>query len=124
VRAVAQIVACDIHPINNLRVLQWLRGPARQPEEQVQEWTRHWIIEGFTAIESLLGADRDQFCFGQFCFENSISLAEVCLVPQVIAARNLSVDLAPFPRICRASEAALALPEFHDALPQEQEDFE
>jgi len=119
VRALAQVIACDIHPINNLRVLQWLRGPGRQPEEQVQEWARHWIIEGFTAVENLLGTYGDQFCFG-----NRISLADVCLVPQVIGARNMSVDLAPFPRISTASEAALSLPEFHDALPQNQEDFE
>jgi maleylacetoacetate isomerase len=119
VRAFAQAIACDIHPLDNLRVLQYLRHELGQPKEHVDAWYRHWIEVGFRALETELGrGGADRYCFGE-----SVSLADVCLVPQVANARRLAVDLAPFPAIVSIDAHLSALPAFMSSAPSRQPDF-
>jgi maleylacetoacetate isomerase len=117
VRALSLLIACDIHPLNNLRVLQYLEGSLGETQSARDTWYRHWIEAGFEALEETLGRDPAR---GRFCYGDAPSLADVCLVPQVFNARRYSVDLVPFPRIvaidaaCRESAAfASAAPEKH-----------
>lgn len=118
VRALAQVVACDIHPIDNLRVLKYLRTELALPEEKVQAWYNHWIAEGFRAFEDLLQRGPT----GRFCHGDVPTLADVCLVPQVVNSRNFGLDLSPYPTIGRIAQACLAMPEFDRALPANQPD--
>jgi maleylpyruvate isomerase len=120
VRAIALAIACDIHPLNNLRVLQYLYKQLGVEEPARDEWYRHWIREGFAAIESQLAARAT----GPYCFGDTPTIADVCLVPQVANANRLSVDLAPYPRIRAIDAACLALPAFADAQPSRQPDAE
>jgi maleylpyruvate isomerase len=120
VRAIALAIACDIHPLNNLRVLQYLYRQLGVEEPARDEWYRHWIHEGFEAIESQLAARAS----GPYCFGDTPTLADVCLVPQVANAHRLSVDLTPYPRIRAVDAACLALPAFADAQPSRQPDAE
>lgn len=120
VRAIALAIACDIHPLNNLRVLQYLYKQLGVEEPARDEWYRHWIREGFTAIESQLAARAT----GPYCFGDTPTIADVCLVPQVANANRLNVDLAPYPRIRAIDTACLALPAFADAQPSRQPDAE
>lgn len=121
VRALVQIVACDIHPIDNLRVLNYLRKTLHQPEDAVKNWYNHWIADGFFAIEAMLGASSET---GRFCHGDNVSMADICLVPQVINARNFDLDMTPFPTVQRISDAAMEMPAFRRALPVNQKDFE
>ena len=121
VRGLAQIIACDIHPLNNLRVLQYLRDPLKQPEEAVQRWYQHWVVEGFKAMEQLLAT---QPVVGRFCHGDLPGLADICLIPQVVNARNFKCDLTPFPAIMRIFDAAMQLEAFERASPQHQPDAE
>jgi maleylacetoacetate isomerase len=121
VRALAQIVACDIHPIDNLRVLNYLRKTLHQPEEALRDWYNRWIADGFEAIEGMLASSPET---GRFCHGDSVTMADICLVPQVVNARNFDLDMTPFPILQRISEAALALPAFESAMPSNQKDFE
>ncbi len=111
VRALALSVVADIHPLNNLRVLNWLRGELGQGEEAVMEWYRHWITEGFAALETqapeagLFGEDRP-------------NLADLCLVPQMANARRFEVPLGAFPRLVRIDADLRALPAFAAAAPE------
>src|SRR5580693_2409623 len=93
-RAIAQLIACDIHPIDNLRVLGYLRGELAQPEAAVNRWYAHWIAEGFAALERQLTARPVD---SAFCCGDTPSVADICLAPQVINARNFKVDLTPYP---------------------------
>ena len=111
VRAVAAIVACDIHPVNNLGVLNYLRGQLGHDQETVNAWYRHWVEEGFHAIESLVEGK-------PFCFGDRPSLADVALVPQVYNARRFNVPLDPFPKIARIDAACAAIKAFADAGPE------
>ena len=120
VRSIALAIACDIHPLNNLRVLKYLAKPLDIEEPARDEWYRHWVREGFGALERQL-ADGPS---GRFCFGESPSLADVCLVPQVANANRLAVDLAPYPRIRAINEACLALPAFDAARPENHPDRE
>jgi maleylacetoacetate isomerase len=117
VRAMAQIVACDIHPLNNLRVLKYLRDPLGHDDEAVNAWYAHWVIAGFEALEAKCGD-------GGFCFGDAPSLADICLVPQVFNARRFNVDMAQFPRIQAIDAHLAALPAFADAHPSKQSDAE
>jgi maleylpyruvate isomerase len=121
VRALAQAVACDIHPLTNLRVLRYLRTPLGHDEATVQTWYNHWIEEGFRAIEPMLAEDERT---GTFCHGDEPGLADICLVPQVVNAGNYRLDMTPFPTIRRISEACLALDAFARALPVNQPDAE
>ncbi|KQZ58783.1 maleylacetoacetate isomerase [Ensifer sp. Root558] len=121
VRALAQIIACDVHPIDNLRVLNYLRGPLGQPDDAVARWYNHWISEGFQALEAALSANGET---GRFCHGDTVSLADVCLVPQIINAKTYALDLSLFPTVKRIADTALSLPAFEQALPANQEDAE
>jgi maleylpyruvate isomerase len=120
VRSIALAIACDIHPLNNLRVLKYLESPLALDAPKRDEWYRHWIREGFAAIEKQL-AERGE---SRFCFGDTPSLADVCLVPQVANSRRLSVPLDPYPRIRAIDAACLALPEFDRARPENNPDAE
>lgn len=117
VRAVASIICCDIHPLGNVSVQNWLKGEFGATPEQVREWLGHWMNEGFAAIEALIGD-------GPFCFGDAPTFADVCLVPQVFAARRFGVPLDRFPRIVAAAAACEALPAFQKAAPSAQPDAE
>ncbi len=119
VRALAQAVACEIHPLNNLRVLQHLEGEMGVSQEGRDAWVRHWVEEGFEAIEAMLV---DHPSTGRFCEGDTPGLADCCLVPQVYNARRFKVDMAPFPTIARIEAACLALPAFDAARPERQPD--
>jgi maleylacetoacetate isomerase len=121
VRALAQVVACDIHPIDNLRVLQYLERTLKQDQAAVRTWFNHWIDVGFQALESMLAADR---ATGRFCHGDAPGVADICLVPQVFNARRYDLDLNPFPTIRRVFEACMAVPAFDRAQPAKQPDAE
>jgi maleylacetoacetate isomerase len=112
VRALALTVACDIHPLNNLRVLKYLSGPLGQPQEARDGWYRHWVREGFAALEAT-GAPRA----GRFLFGDSPSLADICLVPQMYNARRFNVPVDDFPLLVRVDAEANRLEAFAAAHP-------
>lgn len=117
VRAIALAVACDIHPLNNLRVLQYLRHRLAQEKAAVDEWYRHWITLGFDAIEQMIAEDG-------YCFGGKVSLADVCLIPQIANARRYEIGLEPWPRIRKVEEVCGAIPAFAAAHPSKQPDVE
>lgn len=119
VRAMAQMITSDIHPLNNLRILQYLEGKLGLSQEQRDEWVRQWIVEGFGAIEQVLN---EGFASDLYCHGESPGLADCCLVPQVYNARRFGVDMAAFPVIARIEQACLALPAFEQARPELQPD--
>jgi maleylacetoacetate isomerase len=121
VRALAAIVACDIHPINNLRVLRYLHRDLGQNEEGVALWYNHWIAEGFGGLEGLLADDART---GRFCHGDSPSLADIALVPQVVNAERYRLDLAPYPTIVRIFDTCMMLDAFAAAHPRRQPDYE
>lgn len=120
VRALAQIVACDIHPIQNLRVLQYLKRELGQDQPAIDAWARHWIGLGLAAVETRLAEPAS----GRFCHGDAPGLADLCLVPQLGNARRFATDLAPYPRILAVEAACLALPAFRAAAPEAQPDAE
>ncbi|MGH8191848.1 MAG: maleylacetoacetate isomerase [Rhodanobacteraceae bacterium] len=119
VRALAQMVACDIHPLGNLRVLQYLQGTLGVDDEQKLAWSRHWIEVGFEAIETLLAASdhTDRFCEG-----DAPGMADCCVVPQVYNARRFNVSLDRHPSIVRIDAACRELEAFRRAAPEAQPD--
>jgi len=121
VRALAQIVACDIHPIDNLRVLQYLAKELKADEAAVGRWFNHWIATGFGGLEATLAKDG---ATGRFCHGDAPGLADICLVPQVFNSKRYNLDLAPYPTITRIFDACMALPAFDAAQPSKQPDFE
>jgi maleylacetoacetate isomerase len=121
VRALAQVVACDIHPVDNLRVLRYLRRSLGHDETAVQTWYNHWIAEGFAAFEAMLAGSNQT---GRFCHADAPTVADICLVPQVVNSQNYKLDLQPYPTIRRVYEACMALPAFERALPGNQPDAE
>jgi len=112
VLALALTIACDIHPVNNLRILKYLAGPLEQPQEVRDDWYRHWIREGFVALEALAKEKAGRFLFG-----DTLSLADVCLVPQMFNARRFNVDLDAFPTLVAADAEASRLEAFAAAHP-------
>jgi maleylpyruvate isomerase len=120
VRAVALAIACDIHPIDNLRVLQHLAKVFQADEAARDAWYRHWIVEGFNGLERQLARRAE----GRYCLGNTPTIADVFLVPQVANAQRLAVALEPYPRIRAVNDACLALPAFADAQPARQPDAE
>ena len=122
VRALAQAVACDIHPIDNLRVLRYLVKPLGHDEKDIEAWFNHWIKLGFDGIERILADDGQA---GKFCHGDTPGLADICLVPQVYNARRYpSFDMTPYPAIRRVADACLALDAFERARPEKQPDAE
>lgn len=119
VRALAAMVGCDIHPVNNKRILDTLRATFGADEDAINAWCRTWICAGFDAIEALLQADKDR---GDFCFGNAPGLADVYLIPQVESARRFKVDLTPYPAIRAVDAACSVLPAFALAAPAAQPD--
>jgi maleylpyruvate isomerase len=117
VRSMCQLIACDIHPLNNLRVLQYLEAPLGVAQGTRDAWYRHWVEAGFAALEEALGRDPAR---GRFCYGDSPGMADVCLVPQVFNARRYSVDLNPYPRIVAIDTACRELPAFARAAPEKQ----
>lgn len=112
VRAMALAIACDIHPLNNLRVLKYLKGEMQQEQAEIDRWYAHWVTEGLDALEAM-AAPRS----GAFLLSDKPSLADVCLVPQLYNARRFSVPLSLYPTLRRADESASALPAFAAAHP-------
>ncbi len=115
--AIAQSICCDIHPLNNLRVLKYLTNTLKLSEEQKNDWYHHWIHEGFKALEKQL-----QQTSGNFCIKNTISVAELCLVPQVYNANRFGVDLGDYPIIRRINELVLEQEWTTSAVPEAQAD--
>ena len=118
-RGLSLMVACDIHPLNNLRVMQYLEREWNAPLPERDEWVRHWIREGFHAFEALLADDP---ATGTFCEGDQPTMADCCLIPQVYNARRFAVDLTPYPTIFRIEAECLALPAFDTARPEKQAD--
>jgi maleylacetoacetate isomerase len=121
VRALAGIVACDIHPINNLRVLRYLMRELGHDEAAVAAWYNHWIAAGFDALEPLLA---NNALTGAFCHGDTPGLADVTLVPQVVNAERYRLDLAPYPTLTRIYENCMKLEPFIAAHPNNQPDYE
>ncbi len=121
VRALAAIVACDIHPINNLRVLRYLTHTLGHDQAAIGAWYNHWIDAGFAALEPLLATDART---GAFCHGDGPGLADVVLVPQVVNAERYQLEMAPYPTIARIYRSCMALPPFAAAHPDNQPDRE
>ena len=117
VRSIALNIACDIHPLNNLRVLKYLSGPLGVEEEARDAWYRHWITEGFTALEAIAAPRAGAMMFG-----DEPTIADICLVPQMFNARRFDVPLDGFPTLVRADENARALEPFAAAHPDRQKE--
>jgi len=117
VRAIAQMVACDIHPLNNLIALQYLKRVMKHEQAEIDAWYHHWVIEGFKAIEAMISP-------APYACGAHVTLADVCLIPQVFNARRLKVPLDQFPKIVAVETACLKLPAFDKARPENQPDAE
>ncbi len=112
VRALALVVACDVHPLNNLRVLKYLSGPLGRPRDERDSWYRHWVSEGLAALEAMAAPRAGRFLFG-----DSPTLADLCLVPQMFNARRFEVPLDDYPTLVRADAEASRLEAFAAAHP-------
>jgi maleylpyruvate isomerase len=121
VRQIALSIACDIHPLNNLRVQQYLKVELGADDQARSAWQLHWMALGFEALESLLHGDP---ATGLFCHGDTPSFADICLVPQMTNARRVKMDLSPYPTLLRIEEAAYRLPAFVAARPENQPDAE
>lgn len=121
VRALALAIACDIHPINNTRVLGYLEKQLGLDQASRDAWARHWITTGFRAIETTLAGSKDT---GRFCHGERPGLADICLVPQVANAGRVNLDMSPYPTINRIVAACNDLPPFKAAAPRNQPDAE
>ena len=117
VRAIAEIVACDIHPLNNIAPLRYLKNVLGQEQSKIDEWYHHWIHDGFTAIEEMISP-------APYTFGSEITLADICLVPQVYNARRLKVPLDRYPKIVAIDAACAKLAAFDKARPENQPDAE
>ncbi len=119
VRSLALAVACDIHPLNNLRVLKYLENEIGVTENVKLDWYRHWVAKGFTALEAMLVDDPRK---GKHCYGNSPGLADIYLVAQVFNANRFECDMTPYPTLQHINDNCLALPEFERAAPELQPD--
>lgn len=119
VRALSQIIGCDIHPLNNVRVLKYLRARWKLTEEESNEWYAHWIAEGFRAIEAFLSHEGRA---GTYCLGERFTIADICLAPQVFNAQRFNCDLAAFPVSVAIAERIMQLPAVAKAHPKVQGD--
>ena len=118
-RQIALVVACDIHPLNNLRVLKYLKRTLDQGDEARNEWYHHWVRGGFTALEKLLdGRDRQ----GPYCLDGQVTIADACLIPQIYNARRFGIELDDFPSVVKIEQACMELEAFQGAAPENQVD--
>jgi maleylacetoacetate isomerase len=116
-RSIAQLIACDIHPLNNLIALQYIKRQLKHEQTDIDAWYHHWIIAGFTALEAMLTP-------APYACGAHVTLADICLVPQVANARRYKVPLDKFPKIIAVDAACLKLPAFDKARPENQPDAE
>jgi maleylacetoacetate isomerase len=114
-QAMALLIACDIHPVNNLRILNYLKNPLGADAAGTETWYRHWIAEGFAALEQLAAP-------GPYLAGEQLSVADICLVPQMANARRFKTDLTPYPRLVAVDARLSALPAFAAAAPEGQPD--
>jgi maleylacetoacetate isomerase len=121
VRSLALLVACEIHPLNNLRTLQYLRRQLGQDEQGIKTWYSHWIDDGLAKLEAELAASK---ATGKFCHGDTPSMADCCLVPQVFNAKRYDCDLGPYATTMRVFEACMKLDAFDRAQPSKQPDAE
>jgi maleylacetoacetate isomerase len=117
VRALAELIACDIHPLNNTSPLRYLKRDMGQDQSAIDTWYHHWVLSGFEALEAMIGE-------GPYLCGKEVTLADTCLVPQVANARRLKVPLDKFPKIVAADAACLKLAAFDKARPENQPDAE
>ena len=117
VRAIAQVIACDIHPLNNVGPLRYIKNVFGQDQSKIDAWYHHWVHDGFDAVEAMIGP-------GPYAFGNEVTLADVCLVPQVYNARRLKTPLDRYPKILAADAACAKLAAFDKARPENQPDAE
>ena len=121
VRSMAMVIACEVHPIQNLRVLQYVKASYNQTDEQVNRWAQHWIDLGLAALQEMIVAQPKR---GNFCFGAVPTLADICLVPQLGNARRYGCDLAKYPTILEIEKNCNAIPAFASAAPENQPDAE
>lgn len=120
VRAVSQIIGCEMHPLNNVRVLKYLKKAHGLDDAAINRgWYPHWIAEGFAGLEGFLVSQKRS---GSYCLGERVSMADVCLVPQVFNAQRFDCDLAPYPTVMRIFERCMQLPAFVEAQPSKQGD--
>lgn len=119
VRSFCNSICCDIHPLNNLRVMQYLKGEMEVSDEQFKTWYAHWISEGFKSAETVAAEFADA---GPFVFGKSVSIADTCLIPQVYNARRFTVPLDDFPRLIAVTDACNEIDAFVQAAPEQQAD--
>ena len=121
VRQLSQLIACELHPLNNLRILNYLKEPLGHEQSEVNTWYQHWVESGFTAFERLIVEHAPD---AHYCLGNSLTMADVCLVPQVFNAQHFNCPLEAYPKLMDRYERLAALPEFEKSFPQEQPDAE
>ncbi|MSQ70626.1 MAG: maleylacetoacetate isomerase [Betaproteobacteria bacterium] len=119
VRGLSQVIACDIHPLNNLRVLRHLKPAFDADEDKINAWYRHWIAEGFKGLEGTLAKSCKS---GRFCYRDTVSMADCCLVPQVYNAQRYECDLTPYPLLMAIHDNCMKLEPFMAAQPSSQPD--
>ncbi len=116
-RALADLIACDIHPLNNVGPLRYLKNAMGQAQSAIDAWYHHWILDGFEALEALIGS-------GSYACGDEVTIADICLVPQIYNARRLKVPLDKFPKINAVDAACMKLAAFDRARPENQPDAE
>ena len=121
VRGMALVIACEVHPIQNLRVLNYVKATYNQTDEQVNQWAQHWIDLGLAALQEMIVTQPKR---GKFCFGDAPTLTDICLIPQLGNARRYGCDLAKYPTILEIEKICNALPAFANAAPEKQPDAE
>ena len=119
VQQLALVVACDIHPLNNLRVLKYIKHTLKLDDDAKNEWIHHWIKNGFTALETLLNGRNWQ---GPYCHGEQVTIADACLIPQIYNARRFEIVMDDFPTLVRIEQACMELDAFRRAAPENQTD--